>query len=429
MPVPRHTLEVMADEADWRAWPETPWVGRGSPAAALRRLIAPAATLGGLGYTLREVWPAYGGAARAGVLACAVVIAVGFLGVLAIGGRLSRPARVALVAVQYAAAVAFPLIVGDVRGLGLAAYPLLAGIVALPPLWIRVAGAATAVVVVALSWWQVGTPSWDIALMLAFVAFMITGVRQLNRTVAALRVARDEIAELSAAAERARLARDLHDVLGHSLTTITVKTGLARRFLESGAHGDRALAEVRDAERLSRHTLEEIRATVSGYRRASLTAELAGARSALRGAGIAARLPQSSDEVRADLREPFAYVLREGITNVIRHSGATTCEVRLGPDWIEVRDDGSGGAPVPGTGLTGLSERMTESGARLSAGPTSGGFHLTATAAPAALNGPVTNDSPAASSPVRGSGADGVPAPGRAETPAVIPDPPAGSGL
>ena len=408
----------MAGEADWRAWPEEPWVARGSPAAALRRLVAPALTLGGLVFPVRQVGPAVSGGVRAAVLADAVVIAVGFLLVLGVGPRLRRPTRVALVAVLYAAAVAFPLLVGDVRGLGLAAYPLLAAVVALPPLWIRVAGTVTAVAVVALSWWMLGTPSWDIALMLAFIAFMITGIRQLNRTIAALRAARDEIGRLSAAAERARLARDLHDVLGHSLTTITVKTGLARRFLESGGHGDRALAEVRDAERLSRHTLEEIRATVSGYRRASLTAELAGARSALRGAGIAARLPQSSDEVRADLREPFAYVLREGVTNVIRHSGATRCEVRLGPDWIEVRDDGTGGTPVPGTGLTGLSERMTESGARLTAGPSAqGGFHVTATAArpgppPAALRGTEGDDGPAA-----------------VEAPAAIPDPPAGTDL
>lgn len=172
------------------------------------------------------------------------------------------------------------------------------------------------------------------------------------------------------------MARDLHDVLGHSLTTITVKAGLARRILESSGDRDQAVAELRDVEHLSRTALSEVRSTVSGYRKASLPAELVGARAALAAAEITADLPHAVDNVPAELQEPFAYVLREGVTNVIRHSNAQRCEVRLGESWIEVRDDGtSPGESGSGHGLSGLSERLAKVGGSLSAGPgPSGGF-------------------------------------------------------
>jgi two-component system sensor histidine kinase DesK len=193
---------------------------------------------------------------------------------------------------------------------------------------------------------------------------------------AELRAARDEIATLAIAEERARMARDLHDVLGHSLTTITVKAGLARRILESSSDAQQAIAELRDVEQLSRTALSEVRSTVSGYRKASLPAELVGARVALQAAEITADLPHAVDNVPASLQEPFAYVLREGVTNVIRHSNARHCEVRLGESWIEIRDDGTvAGSSGAGHGLAGLKERLAKVGGSLSAGPApSGGF-------------------------------------------------------
>jgi len=234
----------------------------------------------------------------------------------------------------------------------------------------------------AATWAVDGAIDWrETFLMLMLTAALVT-VTQLIRTVNQLRAAQDRIRALAVADERSRLARDLHDVLGHSLTTITVKTGLARRVLESGGEKDRAIAEMRDAEQLSRQALAEIRATVSGYRRPSLAAELAGAHEALRAADISAVLPQAVDGVAEELREPFAYVLREGITNVIRHSGATRCEVRLGPRCLEIRDDGRtpDGARA-GSGLAGLAERMAAVGGRLTAEPLPGrGFRLRAEA-------------------------------------------------
>ncbi|MEV6524685.1 histidine kinase [Longispora sp. NPDC051575] len=198
-----------------------------------------------------------------------------------------------------------------------------------------------------------------------------------------LHTARHELAAMAVSEERARVARDLHDVLGHSLTTITVKAGLARRILESDPTGvDRAVAEIADLERLSRQALTEVRATVSGYRKASLAAELAGANVALAAADIVADLPQAVDDVPPELQESFAYVVREGVTNVLRHSGATRCGIRLGASWVEVRDDGPAEAAtdgtarptaLPGNGLTGLRERLAAVGGTLDAGPLAGG--------------------------------------------------------
>jgi two-component system sensor histidine kinase DesK len=207
----------------------------------------------------------------------------------------------------------------------------------------------------------------------------------LIRTVRELRSAQGKMARLAVAEERSRLARDLHDVLGHSLTTITVKAGLARRVLETSADRERAIAEVRDVEELARQAMTDVRATVSGYRTASLPAELVGARAALSASGIAAELPRAVDNVTAALQETFAYVLREGVTNVIRHSNASRCEVRLGDTWLEVRDNGRSAAEQVtssrqsggGHGLSGLAERVAAVDGTLEAGPLpEGGFML-----------------------------------------------------
>ncbi|GLZ28330.1 hypothetical protein Lesp02_05200 [Lentzea sp. NBRC 105346] len=195
----------------------------------------------------------------------------------------------------------------------------------------------------------------------------------------ALEAAQEEIAALAVTEERNRLARDLHDVLGHSLTTITLKAGVARRLLESD-DVPRAREEVREIESLTRQALGDVRATVSGYREVSLSAEVVGARAALDAAGVAADLPHAVDNVRPDLQGVFGYVLREAVTNVLRHAAASRCEVRLGDTWLEVRDDGRGaGVGLPGTGLAGLRERLAAVGGTVVAGPLAGGgFRLRA---------------------------------------------------
>ena len=162
---------------------------------------------------------------------------------------------------------------------------------------------------------QVGTA---FAVMAASVA--IFGMRTvISRNIDLLR-AQEENAGLAVENERTRFARDLHDILGHSLTVITVKAELAQRLLDVDT--ERARAELADLERLSRDALSDVRRAVEGYRELTLPGELARARTALAAAEIDAVLPSSADAVPTELRELFAWTVREGVTNVIRHSRA-----------------------------------------------------------------------------------------------------------
>jgi two-component system sensor histidine kinase DesK len=189
----------------------------------------------------------------------------------------------------------------------------------------------------------------------------IWGITQsINRNIEVLAV-REENSRLALDDERNRFARDLHDILGHSLTVITVKAELANRLIDVDLA--RARGELEDLERLSRDALSDVRRAVEGYRELTLPGELARARTALSAAEIAADLPNSTDEVPTDRRELFAWTVREGITNVIRHSGASRCTVLLGEHEVEVRDDGRGPAAAgSGHGLVGLRERAAALG-------------------------------------------------------------------
>jgi two-component system, NarL family, sensor histidine kinase DesK len=203
--------------------------------------------------------------------------------------------------------------------------------------------------------------------------FGLSGVVKRNRDLAA---AHEELKALAVEQERARFARDLHDLLGHSLTVITVKSELAARLLERDSA--RAAAEVADIERLAREALADVRATVAGYRGVTLAAEISSARAALDAAGVAAELPGAVDDVPGERRELFGWVLREGVTNVLRHADAHRVRVAVTPRSVEIVDDGT--APpsgVDGTGLAGLRERLAAAGGRLDAGPVrGGGFRL-----------------------------------------------------
>ncbi len=218
----------------------------------------------------------------------------------------------------------------------------------------------------------------ELATLLSISLGMLA-VGRMMRANRALSLAQEEIAALARTEERGRLARDLHDILGHSLTTITLKAGVARRLLESSS-ADRALEEIREIEHLTRQALGDVRATASGYREVSLSAEVVGARAALHAAGVEADLPNAVDNVRPELQGVFGYVLREAITNVLRHAAATRCSARLGDTWLEVRDNGRGaGVGVPGTGLKGLAERLAPHGGTVLAGPLAdGGYRLRA---------------------------------------------------
>lgn len=169
---------------------------------------------------------------------------------------------------------------------------------------------------------------------------------------------------LAVAAERDRVARDVHDVLGHSLTVISLKADLAERLVDRDP--ERAKREIAEVQSLTRQSLAEIRATVAGLRVARLADERDTAADALRDAGITARLPEDGDVVDPGHRITMAWALREATTNVIRHSGARHVDVTWGPTWLEVVDDGRGlRGRREGSGLTGLRERVRQSGGRI----------------------------------------------------------------
>jgi two-component system, NarL family, sensor histidine kinase DesK len=227
--------------------------------------------------------------------------------------------------------------------------------------------------------------NYSMGLTILLVAFAMYGFFSIIQSNIELDAARAEVARLAAENERSRIARDLHDLLGHSLTTITVKAGLARRLAEHGDN-ERAAAEISEVEELTRRTLGEVRTAVSGYRDVTLAGELASAREVLRASGIQATVPGAVDNVDTDAAELFGWVVREAVTNVVRHSRAKQCTITVGERWIEVVDDGRGGVAGAGNGLTGLRERLADAGGTVEAGGIQHGWRLRAelSAAPVA---------------------------------------------
>jgi two-component system, NarL family, sensor histidine kinase DesK len=198
-----------------------------------------------------------------------------------------------------------------------------------------------------------------------------------------LQAARGEIARLAVGEERLRFARDLHDLLGHSLSVIALKSELAGRLI--GADPDRAAREVEDIEGVARDALVEVREAVSGYRRMTLADELRGAEVALTAAGIEPSVGRPSVTFPPEVESVLAWAVREGTTNVIRHSGARHCAIRvhagMADAGVEIVDDGEAGgsetAAAPGTGLAGLQERVARRHGRLEAARRpEGGFRL-----------------------------------------------------
>jgi two-component system sensor histidine kinase DesK len=199
------------------------------------------------------------------------------------------------------------------------------------------------------------------------VALAMLGVMQVVRANRALAETRAELARLAAENERIRIARDLHDLLGHSLTTITVKAGLARRLGPTNPAG--AVDQITEVEELCRKALTEVRAAVSGYREVTLASELARGRELLRASGITAELPTATEVADLAHQELFGWAVREGLTNVIRHSRARSCTVRVSASCVEIIDDGHGSDAPPGNGLSGLRERAAAAGGGVDAGP------------------------------------------------------------
>lgn len=223
------------------------------------------------------------------------------------------------------------------------------------------------------------------AAMMGYIALLL---RRRAILICELRAAQSENARLAAAdavtEERLRIARDLHDLLGHSLSVIALKAELARRLLDPDGQ-DQARREVADVEQIARRALSEVREVVSGYRTRSLAAELDWARASLAAAGVEVTVAVPQMSLPGDVDDLCAWIVREAATNIVRHSAATHATIAVsvedGVVRLDMSDDGVGAAAPAGhgSGLLGLQERVDAAGGRLSAGARrEGGFSVVA---------------------------------------------------
>jgi two-component system, NarL family, sensor histidine kinase DesK len=210
-----------------------------------------------------------------------------------------------------------------------------------------------------------GTPGWGwLPALLIGAVVGATNIQfaVMRRKDRRLRVAEAAVEEMARIAERERIGRDLHDLLGHTLSVIVLKSELAARLADRDPA--RAAAEIRDVERISREALAEVRGAVSGYRAGGLRDEIANAERVLVAAGISADIAPVSATLSPDEDRALAFAVREAVTNVVRHAGATRCSIAVSEDGgricLEVRDNGRGGLAPEASGLSGMRERLRQ---------------------------------------------------------------------
>ncbi|MFZ1009661.1 MAG: sensor histidine kinase [Candidatus Sulfotelmatobacter sp.] len=196
-----------------------------------------------------------------------------------------------------------------------------------------------------------------------------------NRANRRLRKANEEIEHLAKVAERERIARDLHDVLGHTLSVITLKSELAKKLIDRDP--GRAAKEIGEVEQISRQALADVRDAIRGYRSQGLAAELALAKTTLETAGLAVQCDAATTlKIPAMQEGVLSLAVREAVTNVVRHAQARTCRLRLdqrnGSCCLEIQDDGRGGSNSEGNGLRGMRERVETLGGTLTRSTESG---------------------------------------------------------
>ena len=250
--------------------------------------------------------------------------------------------------------------------------------------WI-VAGLTLLLAVLGVSEHEVAGATALGCLLVGGIGMSVVLMAQSVRTVHELSLARAEVARLAVAEERLRFSRDLHDLLGHSLSLIALKCDLAKQLMTDAP--ERARGEIEDAESVARDALHQVREAVAGYRQTSLAGEVAGGREVLAAAGIGLSYEGVPTALPPATEAVLAWTVREAITNVIRHSRARHCAIRLLRDehrvGIEITDDGDArdSEPAPpavgsngrGSGLAGLAERAAVLGGRCEAGPRAGG--------------------------------------------------------
>jgi two-component system, NarL family, sensor histidine kinase DesK len=384
-----------------RAFPEVP--DRPSPASLYPWLLIAAGTA-------RD---AFHGKFHPGWLAVAglAAFAVLYIATLRVRWRTSRP-RASYWLLAALGALTFALVLGFWQDMT-ALFPLLSIVCGAvipwvthrsghgPPLPIlTVFAVAFASMLIAIGQGASAGDIWSAWYGPALSGLVVSIIYRFMEAVAELRRTREELARSAVDAERLRFARDMHDLLGHTLSVMVVKAQVTRKLVSR----DPAQAEQQalDIEEIGRGALSEVRQAVAGYRGRGLARELGAARAALADAGITAQVRQDGPPVPAGADALLGWVVREGVTNVIRHSGGRQCEIKVcsgsGSVTVTVRDDGGGTpaaepagpgsspdetvprAPSGGHGLKGLRERLAAGGGTLEAGPRpGGGFCLTAT--------------------------------------------------
>ena len=218
--------------------------------------------------------------------------------------------------------------------------------------------------------WRVGYP-WQALVWLPIMTLIIGIIVNVERIGqekdAALKLSHEEVRRLAALAERERIGRDLHDLLGHTLSLVALKSELAGKLFDRDPVAARR--EIAEVTRVAREALVQVRSAVTGIRAAGLAAELASARLLLETDGIAFRYSTAPVALPQELEIVFAMTLREAVTNIQRHARAQFAEVVLMIEdddlVLRIDDDGRGGAIAPGNGLCGMRERIEALGGRL----------------------------------------------------------------
>ncbi|WP_246058766.1 sensor histidine kinase [Luteibacter pinisoli] len=226
---------------------------------------------------------------------------------------------------------------------------------------LRVVGILAAYIAVATlvqRWgWQ---PTLILSLVYSFVSVANLLWRVNGQKEWELKLSHDEVRRLAATAERERIGRDLHDLLGHTLSLITLKLELSRRLLDRDV--DAARREMEDAERVARHALAEVRSAVTGIRATGVAAELASARLLLGASSIRFDYITELPALPARMENELALVLREAVTNIHRHAKATVAEAKVQVVGKElalcIADNGCGGVSAEGNGISGIRERV-----------------------------------------------------------------------
>ena len=214
---------------------------------------------------------------------------------------------------------------------------------------------------------------WQVVFSIV-IGFTNTHFAKVRETNSRLRRAHEEIEHLAKVAERERIARDLHDLLGHTLSLITLKASLASRLADRDP--ERAAIEIRDVERISRDALTEVRAAVAGYRDAGIANQLSSAEMMLQAASIDMHASIDAVPLSAGEEAVLSLILREAITNVVRHAHASRCDVTLssvdGARILCIEDDGRGKSAPDGSGITGMRERVSALGGAITIESTPG---------------------------------------------------------